>query len=699
MRAFGHDANLCHDLDCHGERGIIIGSGLNSEACSLISSLKPSHGIASNSRTLRYRADIDGLRAVAVIMVLIFHFSLLPRVSGGFLGVDVFFVISGFLITSIVTHQLDADRFNVVTFYLNRIRRLAPPLFVVLLGVAIAGVLWLFPTELSDLSKQTLAAQLYYANIYYWRNVNYFGLYARDLLLLHTWSLSAEEQFYLCFPAILLLINRRHRQHLPLALIFMMLASFCLNVFFVARKPEASFYLFPTRAWELLIGALIPTFSAKWIRSRSTDEVIGVAGVGLIVAALTCYRFDFAIPGYYALLPTVGASCVIMSGLRGATAVSRVLSFPSLTYLGKISYSLYLVHWPITVFASQLIAPYSPAWRWVMFTLSIALAALIYHVVENPLRLGHWLSTRGSLLAAYVIGLLVTLTAVFVVNVTQGLPGRFSPEVVRLASYVNDRPDPLNECEDSSRLVMMPAACRLGITGQAPAWLIYGDSHAWAAHAAFDLWLKQNHEAGLLVFRHACPPLTGLHFAGARDDCFLFNQAVTRFIADHPGLSHIVLVSTWKWPVAGGLLSESQALLTPHESIDLFTERFVRSIEYLNSLHREVYVWEPVPGGRRSVPLELARAAWHHTPPDLEFALDEYRNDNRLFFEAMEKSRRWITASYSPSQLLCASGMCLVEVRGKPLYFDNAHISNSSVDTWVQVLHQGSPTPRASIAH
>jgi peptidoglycan/LPS O-acetylase OafA/YrhL len=645
------------------------------------------------ARTLNYRPDIDGLRAVAVLMVLVFHFSLLPAVTGGFLGVDVFFVISGFLITAIITQQLDSQQFKLRTFYANRIRRLAPALFVVLLGVMGVGVLWLFPSGLLDLSKQVLAAQFYFANIYYWRNVNYFGLNSQDLLLLHTWSLAAEEQFYLCFPALLMLLHRRIRQHFWLALVVAFLVSFSLNIFFVGRKPEATFYLFPPRAWELLMGALVPAVSARWARTRHVDEFIGVAGVGLLVAAVTCYQVNYPIPGFYALLPTVGAACVIMSGLRGTTGVSRCLGLSPIAYLGKISYSLYLVHWPISVLARQLLPTYSLEWRWVMLGLSIILAALIYHFVENPVRLRRLIPTSGKMLVAYSAGLVVTLTVVVVVNITHGLPQRFSPEVVRLASYVDDKPEPLTECEYSSRPEIVALdTCHLGAAMANPTWLFYGDSHAWAAHAAFDQWLRQKNEAGLLVYRHACPPLTGIHFPDTQDSCFEFNEAVTRFIAGHPGFRHIVLVSTWKWPVDGGLLSASHALLTPRQSTELFTDRFEQTIEHLHSLNREVYVWEPVPGARENVPLGLARAAWLHKPSNLEIDLDEYRSDNHLFFDALSKSRRWITASYSPSKILCGTGKCAVEQGGKPLYSDNGHITNSTADIWMQVLQSGAAT-------
>ena len=261
---------------------------------------------------------------------------------------------------------------------------------------------------------------------------------------------------------------------------------------------------------------------------------------------------------------------------------------------------------------------------------------------------------------------------------------------MRLASYVNDKTDSLTECEYLLQPVVTAIpTCQIGVVGRSPTWLVYGDSHAWAAHAVFDKWLRQNNEAGLLVFRHACPPLTDIHFADSKDSCFEFNQAVTRFIEGEAGLKNILLVSTWRWPVDGGLLNSSGGLLTKQESIHLFTDRFVGTIERLSNLRRNVYVWEPVPGARGSVPLGLARAAWQHTTPDLEIGLPEYLSVNKFFFEALEQSRRWVTASFSPSQTLCTNGKCAVALGGNPLYFDNAHIAKSSADIWVEVLQHG----------
>ncbi len=274
---------------------------------------------------LAYRADIDGMRAVAVMLVLIFHFSLLTRINAGFLGVDIFFVISGFLITSILLIRVEANSFRLGTFYIGRIRRLAPALFAVLfLTMAVAAV-WLFPNELIDLSKQVFAAQLYVANIYFRRTVNYFD-WGAQIILLHTWSLAVEEQFYLFYPVCVFLLLRYFRKQFWALIAAGLLLSFFLNIAFAAVKPEAVFYLLPTRAWELLAGAMVIPLASKWTRSRKIDEIIGLLGADLIIVAVTCYRVEFHIPGYYALLPTLGTGCLLLSGVTGTTGIAQILS-------------------------------------------------------------------------------------------------------------------------------------------------------------------------------------------------------------------------------------------------------------------------------------------------------------------------------------------------------------------------------------
>src|SRR5258708_4447932 len=496
---------------------------------------------------LVYRPDIDGMRAVAVMLVLVFHFSLLTAVNAGFLGVDVFFVISGFLITSILLEQLEAGSFSFGTFYLSRIRRLAPSLLVVLLIVMFVGSCLLFPSEFIELSKQVLASQLYAANFYFWRTINYFGLGVHEVFLLHTWSLAVEEQFYLIYPACILLLRRYFDRHFWLLISIGFLLSFCLNLIFVANKPEATFYLLPTRAWELFAGALVVPVAGKCTGGRSVKEMIGLLGAVLIIIGVTCYRSEYHFPGFYALLPTLGAVCLLLSGRFGNTTIARLLSCKPVVHLGKISYSLYLIHWPVNVFASQLIDDYSLKWRISMFAVSIVFAEFVYYAVETPARRRKILATRKALLFSYAGGLATTILAVSIVFISRGLPERYPAEVLRLAGFVNDRADPLTECEFAPQSIeSAKMSCRLGLSGKRATWLIYGDSHAWAAQAVFDKWLKLNGQSRLLMFYHACPPVNGIHFIDIKDSCFFFNRSVTRFIESNSGITDIFLSSPSK---------------------------------------------------------------------------------------------------------------------------------------------------------
>ncbi len=651
------------------------------------------------SERLPYRADIDGLRAVAVLLVVVFHFDLVAGGKAGFMGVDLFFVISGYLITAIVRRQLDAGTFSLGAFYAGRVRRLAPALCVVLLLSLLVGALTLLPQDLLELARQTLASQFYLANVYYWRNVSYFGLQAGDVFLLHMWSLAVEEQFYLLFPLLLIGLHRRLRRWFWPALGAVLLASFALNLGFVARKPEASFYLLPTRAWELLVGALLAGALPRWQAPRALRELLGVGGAALIAAAVLGYREGIAFPGLYALLPVAGAAALIVAG-SGPALLPRLLAQPGLVYVGRISYALYLVHWPVHVYAGRWLgSAYGGALRAAMLALSLLLAAAIHHAVENPVRLRRRLSQTAPLLRGYAAALALSLAAFALAWQTGGLPQRFDPAVVALAAHADDRSPPLSECE-FARAAQGPAwsPCRIGRADGAPRWLVYGDSHAWAAHAAFDRWLAAKGEAGYFVFRHSCPPLLGLDVFGDRGECRAFNDAVLGFLDAHAEVRTVVLVSTWRQAIEGLLSTGASARLPSREaSLQAFDHQFSHTLAALHERGHRIYVWEPLPGAAAPVPQALAWAAAGRAVDEPTVPLQRYRATYGYFFAALEHERARVSLSFSPSEALCGEGRCAVEAGGKPLYFDNNHVTRSSADFWVRMM-QGAER-RAGLEH
>jgi peptidoglycan/LPS O-acetylase OafA/YrhL len=615
------------------------------------------------------------------------------------MGVDLFFVISGFLITRIIREGLRAGTFRLRTFWVQRIRRLAPALIATTLLTLLAGWLWLLPPDFAKLAQQTIAAQLYYANIFYWRNVNYFGLQAHDVYLLHMWSLAVEEQFYLLYPLTLLAIARWAKGRTALVLTVLTAISFGINLAFVGPKPQATFYLMPSRGWELLAGALLSIYVVHVPRARpKLATSAGIGGLVLLVVAVATYRERTAFPGWFALLPTIAGVLLIAAGSVGDNAVTRALSLRPLPYVGRISYPLYLVHWPINVFAVlALDANYSWAWRFAMLAVSFALASSIYHVVELPVRsrLGH--RRPRTTVRLYGATLAIAVAFSLAIVMTAGMPIRFPERVSHLASYLLDTPPELKQCEYKRGVPIGPeTTCRLGNKGAVPRWFIYGDSHAWAASGAVDRWLDGIGQAGVLLYEAGCPPVRGVYLALPRGaDCFAFNEASLSFLGEQRGLSRVLLISTWRQAPEGLLSTAFDRRLTASESVALFQRQFAATLEALHEQRKEVYVWEPLPGARANVPRAMAKAESTSTRPSIDFTGDEYRAEFGFFFDALRSNASLIAGTFSPARELCGTGLCATQLEGAPLYFDNGHMAYSSSAFWASAMARQLAIPSA----
>lgn len=635
-----------------------------------------------------YRRDIDGLRAVAVLLVLVFHFKLVPLGSAGFIGVDVFFVISGYLITSIVWRQLEEGKFGFGAFYAARVRRLAPALAVALLGTLVYGAFRLTPVEFEELARQAAAAQFYVSNIYYWRNINYFGLQADQVPLLHTWSLAVEEQFYLLYPVLLVLLHRRLRRFFWPALAVLALVSFALNIAFVESKAMATFYLLPTRAWELLAGALLAAPAVR-IVSRAGNEALGVIGLAAIAAAVLLYEDGVGMPGWFALYPVVGAMALLLAGADGRTWTSRLLAFEPAVLIGKISYVAYLVHWPIHVFAHRHWGDgYGLDLRWAMFVVSLAVAWLVWRLIETPVRERRWFAGSRSVVVGYGITLVLSAGITFAAVATDGLPQRLPDEAARLAAYALDKTSPSVRCEYSGAGPWQPlVSCRIGQAGVEPRWLVFGDSHAWAGHDGFDRWLKARGESAWFAYRNSCPPLTGVRLAGDRTDiCLRFNESVFSWLAAQPKVDGVLLVSTWIQVPEGRLSDEPSMQRMPERSMRIFAASLGRTLHQLKAQGKTVYVWGPVPGARAYAPHSLAQAAWFGGDPKLELTRMEHDQQYGFFYTEIGRHAPMIDVLVIPADTLCVGGTCRILDGGRVLYHDNAHVTASTSDVWAGLL-------------
>ncbi len=386
---------------------------------------------------MEYRRDIDGLRALAVVPVVLFHAGV-PGFSGGFVGVDVFFVISGYLITLLIAREITEGSFTIAGFYERRVRRIIPALFAVLLVSTVLATRLFLPDQLRDFSKSLVATVLFSSNVFFWREAGYFAAPAAEKPLLHTWSLAVEEQFYIAFPIALLIIHKWLGQRWVAWLAPAALASFALSVWGVIHAPGATFYLAPTRAWELLIGALLALGAIPRPKRRYAIELGAIVGLALIAWAVFGLSRETPFPGLNALYPCVGAALLLHAGEASFAGLRDRACWRHrpLVAIGLISYSLYLWHWPLLVFAQYVrVFELTLAERLVVVCIAGLAAALSWRFVERPFRSRSGSITRKQLATATAMCAAILVGAGFANYVLSSRSTRLPAEVARIASY------------------------------------------------------------------------------------------------------------------------------------------------------------------------------------------------------------------------------------------------------------------------
>jgi peptidoglycan/LPS O-acetylase OafA/YrhL len=481
-----------------------------------------------------------------VLPVLLFH-SGASAFSGGYVGVDIFFVISGFVIVSKLVQDIDDERYSISGFYMRRIRRIIPALVVIIIFSYLAALLLFLPNAMRDFSRSVAATALFFSNIYFWKNSGYFETAALDRPLLHTWSLSVEEQFYIIIPIVLYVTFRLYRRMAWPLFALAALASLALSIFLTDKGPTANFFLLPTRAWELLLGSIIVLARLPSVDNRIVREALAALGLSLIAFAVTTYTIATPFPGFAALAPTLGAALIIQMGCgEKTTLVGKALSWRPLVGVGLISYSLYLVHWPIIVFARYVFLRDLMGWEIVAVVVSsLVLAYFSWRLIESPFRLHTRAEARWPLFAV-TASVLFALTALGLVGTwTNGFQARFP----------NFRPPQAAEEGDD---VWLSGRCFLK-NQDAAAWkgdlcvrttgaprnaLLWGDS--FAAHYIPGLIKNQDrlsHNVVQYTFA-GCPPILSYR-SYARPGCESFNARVFDVIERYR-IDTVVMSSNWE---------------------------------------------------------------------------------------------------------------------------------------------------------
>ncbi|MCU1321242.1 MAG: hypothetical protein JWM43_891 [Acidobacteriaceae bacterium] len=388
--------------------------------------------------TLNYRRDIDGLRAVAVLLVVFDH--LHTRATGGYIGVDVFFVISGYLISSSIMSEMASGKFSLGGFYERRIRRILPAMLVMLLAVTVLAYLYYVPSEIEAYARSLLAALFSVSNMLFWHEAGYFDAPSAFKPLLHTWSLGVEEQFYIFFPLLLFVLRRWFPTRIKAAIWVVTLVAFAMACFWVRRDPTAAFFFAPLRAWELLIGTVLSQRYLPVIQGRVQRDIASVAGILLILVPALVYSKFTMFPGLTALPPCLGAALLIASGETGPSLVGRVLSWQPIVFVGLISYSLYLWHWPILAFQDIVpvftkISTHSKGGKLGFMIVSLILATLSWRFIETPFRKGSFRPGRRTLFLINGVAVFAIAAIALGMLAAHGMPPNFPKEALQLTPY------------------------------------------------------------------------------------------------------------------------------------------------------------------------------------------------------------------------------------------------------------------------
>jgi peptidoglycan/LPS O-acetylase OafA/YrhL len=624
---------------------------------------------------LPHRPDVDGLRAIAVIPVLLYH-ARLGSATGGFVGVDVFFVISGYLITGLILQDIQAGRFSLPAFYERRIRRILPALLGILVCSAVAVHFLFLPDDTRTFANSLLATLVYSSNVLFWKEAGYFDQPSETKPLLHTWSLAVEEQFYILYPLFLVGISRYFRRRYGVAISIVLLASLALSITGVSSAPTATFFLAPGRIWELLVGALLALNAIPGIQRPLPAALLGLTGLAAIGYSVLGFSAGTPFPGANALFPVLGAALVIHSGTGTRSAVTRLLSAPPLVFVGLISYSLYLWHWVLLVFLRYyLIRPLTRLEAGQTLIAAFIVAILSWRFIERPFRGRHGIGSRRLVFSALGVSSLALAAYGGAVLATGGFPGRFTPRVHRALAGTSDLWKRYAECTDK--------ICDVGPDASTASFILWGDSHAGAIAPAVELAAWSTGVSGVIANHNACAPLLHLErYDPLRRPCSGYNDSVLALI-DVRHIRTVLLHARWalytegyRTPPEPGppvLLSSSRRV---EDNPAEFERLFRGTLAELRRRRLRVVIIASVPEIGPSVPRAMALQARSGSRIDLEPRFENFAARQVRAFGVLQRAARDYSASIVyPHEALCDSAVCMIARYGYPLYRDGDHLS------------------------
>ncbi|CUH64780.1 O-acetyltransferase OatA [Thalassovita gelatinovora] len=635
-----------------------------------------------------YRPEIDGLRAIAVLSVVFYHFDV-AGIGGGFVGVDIFFVISGFLIGGLLWSELDqTGRVSLRRFYLRRFKRLAPAFFT--MALVVSAVAWqvLLPFEYREFGKSLIAATVYLSNVQFYREAGYFDAAAEEKPMLHTWSLAVEEQFYLFLPLLILLIGRRRWLSPILQGVFVLSLLACVS--FTPTNPTATFFLFPFRAWELLAGVLLAIWGYKTRSDWALHPLLSFAGMALLVYAVVFVQSGPGFPGAWALIPTLGTVLILLNG-QDDNVVNRLLRSGPVVFVGLISYSLYLWHWPVAVLSKYVRETYAgPAESAAWMALSLLLAVVSWRFVERPTRHAARLGFPTTIMGVGLLSL-VTLGIGGAAFKADGFPGRFPADI---RSHIDASADFLQDWSRCNVAESGPLAgvetCAIGPAGD-PQVLFWGDSHLRALMDGIGAMADQRQVPGLIIWHAGCPPVFGVekreNSATPVQDlaCTTANASIRAALPDM-GLRDIVLIGRWSYYVDGtgvGVDAENKIILLPEtgSQADRLRDLLSRTVDEVGT-YAKVHILRQIP----EIPFYDSRITARRLAHGRSDGLSEVFSVPLSEVDARQARSDVMIAEIAgaenatlldPRPYLCNALRCSIWAGEEVVYFDNNHLTNT----------------------
>ncbi|WP_158275484.1 acyltransferase family protein [Maritimibacter sp. 55A14] len=644
---------------------------------------------------MRHRSEIDGLRAVAVVPVILYHAGF-GAFGGGYVGVDVFFVISGYLITGIILDDLQRGRFSIANFYERRMRRILPALFLVMFFCIAAFWFIMLPEQFSDFSQSLVATSVFASNVLFWQESGYFAAANEFKPLLHTWSLAVEEQFYLFFPLMCLLFWR-HRSHtLVWITLAVMFASFALCEMAWRTYPRANFYLAPTRIWELFAGSICAHLMI--VNRFKGNAVLSLMGLGMILASVFLLDSSVGYPSKYALLPVVGTVLVILFSAPDEMA-GRLLSIRPLVWIGLVSYSAYLWHQPIFVFArmASLTWP-TPEKMFVLSALTFLPAYVSWRFVEQPFRRADRsiFNTRPRVFAFSAVGILgfVVLGTVGVVG--NGLPWRIDyGRVAALLAYQEFSYPERDTCylvREEFPSDTQIADCAADADRPADAIFI-GDSHADALNYTLGRALSAQGLNMAFTGTESCPPVIGFVRQAPYYDCDKKLRTLLVQVLSSPA-QYVILHARWSYyldvePFANGVggTDGENGALTPLTDMRRRTisDAYADFAEKLAEEGKTVVLIYPIPEAGWDVPMHLAKMVLRGMDdrPRLSIPYDAVLQRNASVIEVFDSIQQERIIRVRSGLVFCDPGAnrCFQESESNiPLYRDPDHLTHEGAE-------------------